>query len=146
MRIHNGGMTLYLLLMMLGISFFDFRSYTIPDLFQVFLLIGRLFISTSMKEICFSAANGLCVALPLFLLRFLMNHLLHQECMGDGDLKLVFSLGIYFDLFHDLLALLFACIFGLLLSLFYLRKQKRMIPFGPCICGGFLIILLWNGP
>ncbi len=92
-------MTIFLLTMMLGISFFDFRSYVIPDLFYVFLILE----SSSMKEIFFHRANGLYIALPL------------------------------------------ACLTGLILSLFYLRKKERMIPFGLCICTGFLIVMLMDG-
>ncbi len=96
-------MTIFLLVMMLGISFFDFRSYVIPDLLHVFLILGRILGSSSMKEIFFHGANGLYIALLL------------------------------------------ACLTGLLLSLFYLRKKERMIPFGPCICTGFLIVMLMDG-
>ena len=142
MRIHNGDMTIFLLAMMLGISFFDFRYYIIPDLFHVFLILGRILVSYSVEDFGYGCRNGLCIALPLLLLRFVMNRILHQECMGDGDIKLIFSLGIYFDLFYDLCGLLFGCMAGLLLSLLYLRKKERMIPFGPCICAGFLIASL----
>ena len=135
---------MFLCVMMLGISFFDFRCYIIPDLFHVFLILGRILVSDSLSGIFHCVMNGLCIALPLFLLRSVMNHILHQECMGEGDIKLLFSLGIYFDMYHDLLALLHACAFGLFLSLFYLRKKERLIPFGPCICAGFLIVMLAN--
>lgn len=140
-----GGMKLFLLVMMLGISFFDFRSYVIPDLFHVFLILGRIMQGSSLKEIFFRGTTGLCIALPLFLLRSIMNRILREECMGERDIKLVFSLGIYFHLFQDFVALLLACLTGLLLSLFYLRRKKRMIPFGPCICAGFLIVMLMDG-
>ena len=140
-----GGMKLFLLIMMLGISFFDFRSYVIPDPFHVFLVLGRIMQSSSLKEIFFGGTNGLCIALPLFLLSSIMNRILREECMGDGDIKLVFSLGICFHLFQDLVALLLACLTGLLLSLFYLRRKERMIPFGLCICAGFLIVMLMDG-
>ena len=101
--------------------------------------------SSSLKEIFFRGTTGLCIALPLFLLSSIMNRILREECMSDGDIKLVFSLGICFHLFQDLVALLLACLTGLLLSLFYLRRKERMIPFGPCICTGFLIVMLMDG-
>ncbi|MBQ6559654.1 MAG: prepilin peptidase [Erysipelotrichaceae bacterium] len=135
-------MRLFLIITMLGISFFDFRYYIIPDLFHVILVFSRMVISDSMKEFYFACLNGIAIAFPLILLRYLMNRILHQECMGDGDIKLVFSFSIYFHLLHDLYALLFASVIGLCMSLLYLRKKERMIPFGPCICGGFLIMML----
>ena len=135
-------MKLFLFLMMLGISFFDFRDFVIPDLFHLFLILGKIVCSDSFRDFSTGCLNGLSVALPLFLLRFIMNRILKQECMGGGDIKLVFSLGIYFDLFHDVMALLISCVLGLFVSLFYLKKQERIFPFGPCICGAFLIMFL----
>ncbi len=138
-------MAIFLCLMMLGISFFDFRSYLIPDLFHGFLIFGRIAVSASWQEIGIACLNGSSVALPLYLLCRIMKQIMHQECMGGGDIKLMFSLGLYFDPYQILLALMLACATGLILSLFYLKKQKYLIPFGPCICLGFFIVMLLEG-
>ena len=138
-------MRIILYLSLLGISFFDWKYLLIPDLFHAVLIINCLFMF-GWEGFLKGIPNGLFLAVPLYLLRFLMNKILKEDCLGGGDIKLVFSLGIYFDLYHDIYALLFACISGLAMALFYIRKQEKAFPFGPCICLGFFLIMIGKKP
>ena len=134
-------MKIILYLAMLGISFFDFRYQLIPDVFQIVLIINRIFMLHGEGFLNY-ILNGLFLAVPLYLLRIFMNRIFHQDCLGGGDIKLLFSLGIYFEPSQSLYGLFLACIAGLFLALFYLQKHKKIFPFGPCICLGFMLMMI----
>ncbi len=111
-----------------------------------------------------SLIGGLSIALPLLIIVLIMDRILKKESMGGGDIKLFFMLGLYFPWQENILALLLACIVGIVVGLVQLRglreeealeenefvdeaadeekSEPHLIPFGPAIvCGYFLTSL-----
>ncbi|MDO5440386.1 MAG: prepilin peptidase [Erysipelotrichaceae bacterium] len=126
------------------VSFIDYKTYTIPDVLVV-LGVTNLFI---FKGININILiNGLLIGSFMFIIRFVMNHVLkarssdsnNNESMGLGDIKLITMLGCYVSLYGSFIAILISCIVGIVFVIF---MKKKTIPFGPSICIGYLITLL----
>ena len=104
----------------------DCRKRTIPD----FLCL----LTAAAGLISFSPAQffGVLAALPL-----LIAALIRPECMGGGDIKLLFLTGLFLGWKRNLLCLVAACVIGIVWGL--LQKKRdcgEAIPWGPSIALG----------
>ena len=142
---------LYLFLML---SIIDQRHYIIPDvvlqcgilvcvsadIFRLWMQPTVLITSLFMRSI-----NGLVIFVPLLLFILLMDWLLQKETMGGGDLKLFFVVGFILGAIQALLVLLLACMIGILWQIgLYLRKQDKLLPFGPSIALASWVVVLYG--
>lgn len=132
----------YLLLSMIMfcISIIDYKTYIIPDRFIVMGIINRLLFINSINELYLCLTNSLIIVLPILILIFVMNRVLHKESMGLGDIKLFFMLGIYFSYYYNLIAILMSCLIGII---YIAISKKRVIPYGPAICLAYLSLILF---
>ena len=128
---------------LLMLSLVDLRSYIIPDCSIVSLIVIRGMFLPFYDHWLGLLMEGVCGGVILFGLNYLMSqilkHLLHQEVLGGGDLKLMFVMGLYLGSMRGCLALLVSCGGGLL---FVCGMKKRRIPFGPCLAIGMMVVIL----
>ncbi len=108
------------------------------------LLLIILFYISGFDGLCLSIFNGLISFGIMFLIKQVGNFIFKKESMGDGDIKLMFVLGLVLGWQMSLISIFIASFIGLPISiaLLSLRKDgKRIIPFGPFLCVAALIIL-----
>ena len=104
----------------------DCRKRTIPD----FLCL----LTAAAGLISFSPAQffGVLAALPL-----LIAALIRPECMGGGDIKLLFLTGLFLGWKRNLLCLVAACVIGIVWGLLQKKRDGgEAIPWGPSIALG----------
>lgn len=124
----------------------DYNFMIIPDevlvFFGVLLSIEILFIS-GYQALVLSLGNG-CIAMAvIFGLKLFGDFLFKKESMGGGDIKLLFIFGLVLGWPLAILTILLGSIVGLPLSLIILYKKKdHIIPFGPFLSIGALILIL----
>ena len=141
---------LVLACILMGISYADLEDFLIPDRFIIAGIVNRLIFillgNDVLSELLRSVISGLVMALGVLILVIVMEKVLGKEAMGGGDIKLLFMLGMYSSLYLDLLGLFTSCVIGIVFGLLMTKGRKEMFPFGPSICLGFLLALLYGEP
>lgn len=126
----------------------DLNYYIIPD--QVNLFFGIvIFIINILKfgflGACKYAFFGLIIFLLMYLIMIIGKLIFKEECLGGGDVKLLFVLGMTCPLVLSLFGIALSSFIALPVSLIiYISNRDKKIPFGPFLVGGFLIILLFK--
>lgn len=124
----------------------DYNFMIIPDevlvFFGVLLSVEILFIS-GYQELLVSLGNGCIAMVVIFALKLFGDFLFKKESMGGGDIKLLFVFGLVLGWPLAVLSILLGSIVGLPISLIILYKKKdHVIPFGPFLSIGALILIL----
>ena len=128
----------------LAISFSDIESYYVPPVFIIIGLLNRA-VFILIYNIGVLNMSGCLVSIGVFMVSVIMKKITGKDVIGDGDIKLLFMLGMYSAWYDSVLALFVSSLLGLMFILTDMKKYKnRMFPFAPCICLGHLIILLIN--
>jgi len=123
----------------------DLNYYIIPDslhvIFGIIIIIYNL-ITKGLVEACMYIGYGLIMFLFMFALMKLGNFMFKEESLGGGDIKLMGILGMTMEPLLSFASLTLAALLALPGSLYLCIKQKdKIIPFGPFILAGFLIII-----
>lgn len=123
----------------------DINYYIIPDsiiiVFGILIFIYNI-ISKGIKGATIYVAYGAMMFAIMYLLMKLGNALFKEESLGGGDIKLMGILGMINKPLVSIVSLSTAAFMALPCSLFlYYRKKDRMIPFGPFIVAGVLLIM-----
>lgn len=138
----NAIMYLIVLFVMIFISIYDIKTFTIPNIFIVIGLINRLvFIMCQKENLIMYLLNGIGISFPILLLSLLMSKIFNKEMMGGGDIKLLFMLGTYFNIYQNVCCLLLSSIFALV-YIFVSNKNKDRIAFGPFINVAFYLMII----
>lgn len=122
----------------------DITYMIIPD--QVLIFFGIIILFIQYFRVGFNGLinciiSGLLLFFFMFLLMKLGEKLFKKESLGGGDVKLLFVLGLILDPFLTLISIFLASFIALPISLYLLFKNKEhMIPFGPFLLIGFLIV------
>lgn len=132
------------LLMIVFVS--DLNYLIIPDevtlSFSVLVFIVNL-ITKGISKACISLLSGLFLFLLMYLIMILGQYLLKKECLGGGDVKLMFFVGITLGPILGSFSILLSSIIAFPISLiFYLKDDDNVIPFGPFILLATVIIIL----
>ncbi len=105
------------------------------------ILITVQFFLIGPFDTLFYVLNGLLMFAIMYLFMLLGNKLFKKESLGGGDIKLMFVVGL---ILHPLLALFtifLASLFALPFAVLLLKtNDDHVIPFGPFICLGLLLI------
>lgn len=123
----------------------DLNYYIIPD--EVVITYGILMflyniIANGFLNACTFVLYGLVMFTFMFLLMKLGNFLFKEESLGGGDIKLMGVLGQLFNPFMSFVSLTIGTLIALPGSVFFnIKKKDKVIPFGPFIVGGFLIMI-----
>lgn len=118
------------------ITFTDIKVYEIPDLcICTSILVWFIFLKTSYFELI----PAIILSLYVYLISYLTELFIKRETMGMGDIKLIFTAGLFLGIRTGIYAVLCSSILALMYSLIY---RKKMVPFGPFICFSVLVFLL----
>ena len=123
---------------LITISMIDFDTLTIPDSLILSILILSIPFYILEPNFLDKFIGFFIVSLPMFLVTLRINN-----GFGGGDIKLMAVLGLILGWKNTLLTIFLGSIFGVIYAILD-RKIKRgsMIPFGPYIClGGFISML-----
>jgi len=152
----NALMYCILAVILLGLSLTDIDGGIIPDRFIIagivnFLVFTFVLSEDILSSLLWGLLNGLSISVPLLIVVLIADRVLKRESMGGGDIKLLFMLGLYFSWKYSLMAIIFACIIGLLFALvlnIFRRNGETSgtIPFGPSICLAYWLVLLIGEP
>lgn len=122
---------LILICCLIGLSTVDYYSYEIPDGYILAGIVGWIVsILGDFSVIRVQILSGICIAGGILLLSVIMDHVLHRESMGGGDIKLYFLVSLFLGPFAGILNVLLSCVIGLIFAV--ILKQEK-IPFGPSI-------------
>lgn len=129
----NVEMCLYFMMFatLIVISFIDLKTMMIPDVCNFVIIVLGL-IRIFMLDL--NLYHHIFFAFLIALMIWMINRI--KLSFGEGDLKLFFSLGIYFgeEIFTILTSSIFiASIFALYLMTIKKAKKDKTIPFGPFI-------------
>ena len=123
----------------------DLNYMIIPNRFivipSIIILLVKLF-AFGYLEFFYSILNGLFAFLMMFFIMKFGSYVFKKEALGGADVKLMFVVGICLHPFLSLVVIVIASIIALPISLLLLYKSKEnIIPFGPFIVIGLLIVL-----
>lgn len=134
--------------MLIIIMVSDFNYMIIPD--EVLLFFGCLLaleigIIDGYKVLISSLINGLIAFAVMYLLKTLGDFMFKKESMGGGDIKLMFIFGLVLGAPLAIISIFIGSLVGLPISLILLSKNsEHIVPFGPYLSIGAIIILLLN--
>lgn len=125
----------------------DLNYYIIPDeiniAFAIIIFIINILIHNSILEALKYGLFGLIMFLFMYILMIIGNFLFKQESLGGGDIKLLFVLGMTAPVILSFLGLTLGAFLALPVSIYlYLKHKDKVLPFGPFLVAGFLIIYL----
>lgn len=146
------GLTINLIIPLVFISLLiiitvsDINYMIIPD--SVLLVFGVIIITllyylNGFSDTIESIISGIFAFVSMFILKKIGDFIFKKESMGGGDIKLLFIFGMVLSYLPAMLSIFLGSFVGLPISLLLLKKHKdHIIPFGPFLAVGAVIILL----
>ncbi|MDD3187056.1 MAG: prepilin peptidase [Bacilli bacterium] len=148
------GFSIQLVLVLLFISMSvivfisDYQTMIIPDQVLIFFTIAFLvilFFKGGVSSTLFAVLNGFISFSIMFLIKKIGDFLFKRESMGGGDIKLMGVIGLVLGYQLSIVSIFLGSIIGLPVSIMILKlKRTNIVPFGPFLCIGALILLLLN--
>lgn len=143
------GLTLDSILLMafastlLVITMIDYDTMDIYDGTLIFILVlGVLRLALNLDLFPGAAIGGLIVSVPLYIIAVL------TQGIGGGDVKLMavagFFLGVKATIVGTFLGILTGGVWGIVLLAIFKKEGKAMIPFGPFLCLGMFLAILYG--
>ena len=144
-----------LTVLLLAAALVDLETGLIPDRLLIAGAVNFLFFSFFdaggfLPAVLNGIFGSFVIFMPLFVLVLIMDRVLGRESMGGGDLKLYFTVGLYFSWKCNLFLVLLSCLLGI--AFFFLfqnirfGEEKRAFPFGPAIAAAVYLSLLAAEP
>lgn len=123
----------------------DLNYYIIPDsiivAFGILIFIYNI-ITKGILGACTYAVYGLIMFGLMYALMKFGNALFKEESLGGGDIKLMGILGMINKPIVSISSLTISAFIALPCSVYFLKKNKdKVIPFGPFIVIGFILIM-----
>ncbi len=132
---------------LLGAGLTDLEGMVIPDRLILLGLISGLGFPLLQprpwQALAAAMLGGLGVAGTVLLMVLILEALWKKEAMGGGDIKLLLVTGIHLGLGGNILCLLLACIFGIILAL-AAGKRKQPLAWAPAIALAAWVTALWG--
>lgn len=124
----------------------DYYYMIIPDEILIFFgvtLALEVLLINGIDAFGISLLSGIISFGVMFLIKLFGDFIFKAESMGGGDIKLLFFLGFILGWPQALFSIFLGSIIGLPISLIVLKiKNTNIIPFGPFLALGAIIILL----
>lgn len=129
------------------IAWTDYHTMEIPDGLNLTLGLCALAAVPVFPEIALMqrCVGAFCVFIPMFLLCLVID-----DAFGGGDLKLVFVMGFYLGWRACLAGVFIGFLIGGLQAAFLLVSgrarygERTHMAFGPALCAGFLVALIYG--
>ncbi len=137
-------LTFVSMLMIIFVS--DFLYFIIPDtvllIFGIILFI-ELVIKIGISHFYLPIINGLISFIIMYGIKLLGDFMFKRESMGGGDIKLLFIIGMVLGLPKAIFSIFVGSLIGLPIAFIILvTKKSHIIPFGPLLGLGSIVILL----
>lgn len=150
----DGLQLLILGILLLWISVSDAVTMEIPNAAILAGIAARLafifFSGSILRELASAAIGAVSISVPVLLIALAYEKRKKVEAMGGGDIKLLFMAGMYFAWQLNLMAVIFACIYGIAAAMILNHGKQdarnRPFPFGPAIAAGVWTAALVGGP
>ena len=131
---------------LLSVSLIDAETQTIPDRLNLALAVcGAVSVLLSPADWLPHVIGALCVSVPMFLLCLVID-----GAFGGGDIKLMAAAGLFLGWQNTLLAMFFGIVFGGMYGIYLLAAKKAgkkdHFAFGPFLCAGIVLAMLFGGP
>ncbi len=124
----------------------DYNYMIICDEVLIFfgiILCAEIFMINGPEAFIKAITSGVLAFLTMFALKKFGDVIFKKESMGGGDIKLMFIFGLVLGYPMAILSIFLGSIIGLPISLIMLKKNtEHIIPFGPFLAAGAIIILL----
>lgn len=144
------GISLELLISLLFVSLCiivivsDIRYMIIPNeiiiVFYLMILIVKLILN-NFNEIPLLLVDSIFPFIFLYLIKLFGDKVFKKETMGGGDIKLMLIIGLILGYANGIISIFIGTFIAFPISLFYYYKDKEhMLPFGPYLCIGALLI------
>ena len=142
---------------MIIIMISDIKYMIIPDEVLVFfgflivilriLILSKLNYTTTLidigYEIIFMLIDGFIMFMIMYLIRLFGNLLFKKDSMGGGDVKMMAYVSMVLGWKLSIVVIFIASFLALPISIInVLRKDEHMLPFGPYLAVGALILLI----
>ena len=119
----------------------DLTYLIIPDevliFFSIYFIICQIF-NLGIVGALLKVVSGIFLFSVLYFIMLVGNKMLKKECLGGGDIKMMFVFGLILEPLLGTLSIFLGSFIALPISLILLRNQdEKQIPFGP-----FLLIAL----
>lgn len=142
-----------------ALSLIDFDTMTLPgSLTKSGLVLGLVFQGVigwqigqtegTAQKLMFGIAGAVLGIWLLEIIAFIGSMILQQQAMGDGDGKLMATIGMWLGWKYVLLSSLLACALGSIIGggaiLLGILNKKQPMPFGPFLALGGVVTLFWG--
>lgn len=135
------------ILVLCRIAWIDQKTMEIPDKLNGVVAAFAVLSSFLGSDLDWKvrAIGACCISMPMYLGNCLM-----KDAFGGGDIKLCFGMGWYLGWKRMLVGAFLACMIGGIQASYLLISGKvRMgegthMAFGPALCAGFMIALLYG--
>lgn len=122
----------------------DLTYLIIPDevliFFSIYFIIIQI-LNLGIKGAIISILSGIFLFGVLYIIMIIGNKILKKECLGGGDIKMMFIFGLILDPLLGVFSIFLGSLIALPISLLLLYKQnERVIPFGPFLLIGLSLI------
>lgn len=132
--------------MLIIITVSDVLYMIIPDevlAFFVIILGVEKIVLYGFDKFLISILHGVIAFTVMFIIKKIGDFIFKRESMGGGDIKLLFVFGFVLDAPTAILSIFMGSFLGLPGSLLFLKKsRKHIIPFGPLLAIGSIIVFL----
>lgn len=132
--------------MLIIIIISDYIYMIISDEVLIFfgILLGvEICLIDGANTLIHSIINGALAFITMYGIKILGDTIFKKESMGGGDIKLMFIFGLVIGYPMALLSIFIGSLIGLPISLIMIKKNTdHIIPFGPFLAAGAIIILL----
>lgn len=126
----------------------DYYYMIIPDGILIFfgaVIIIEMFFIHGWYYALMHILYGLIAFTIMFLIKLFGDFLFKKESMGGGDIKLLFTFGLFFGWEMSIVSIFIASIIGLPISLILLKKNNdHVLPFGPYLGMAAILIVLFK--
>ncbi|NLA33331.1 MAG: prepilin peptidase [Tenericutes bacterium] len=124
----------------------DLNYMIIPDeitlLFSILVIIVK-FILLDFNTGLFSLLSGVIMFTIMYLIMLIGNLIFKKETLGGGDIKLMFFIGLTLHPILAILTIFIGSIIALPVAIYLqVKKNEKMIPFGPFLLLGNAFIFL----
>lgn len=128
-------MILAIIIILIFISIIDVVFYRIPDWFNILLFIyAFMYVLWNGMEECLL---GLLIGLMIFIIAYLLS----KGSLGEGDIKLIPSLGLIIG-FQGVLKLIFgSALLSLIVFILNKKRKAQVLPYAPFLTIVFLFII-----
>lgn len=112
---------------------YDLKTHTIPDYIHIIIAFLGILITNNYLQ---SAAGAVLIPLP-----FLISALVKNKSIGGGDIKFMFSCGLFLGLYKGFVALITGLFLAVIFNLLF-NKRKKNFALIPYLAAGCIVSLI----